>query len=152
MRQRVEGMRVETRQEKLRMETLNRIDSAMNGIRENISSPTTQVPVIEGESNFSQKDTDNSVEILPQNKEWKKYIQELLSDGLDYTLSSTKKNKNFTVGDGSFVVKVLRPFLQSLIALLDTDRIDASSSSWKEIIAALDMLHDDADVARIAFR
>lgn len=92
MRQRVEGMRVETRQEKLRMETLNRIDSAMNGIRENISSPTTQVPLIEGESNLSQKDTDNPVEILPQNKEWKNYIEELLLNGLDHTLSSTKKN------------------------------------------------------------
>ena len=89
---------------------------------------------------------------LSENEKVIGYIETLLEKVITHALSSTKQNGNATYGDGSFVVKIFRPFLQLLKnEILAKNRINAEKTSWNEIITECNRIVDDEDVARVRF-
>jgi hypothetical protein len=78
------------------------------------------------------------------------YIDKLLSV-VTHDLSSTKV-KGSSYGDGSFSVKIFRPFLQALRNdILSHNKIDVLNTSWSSIVSIYRKSISDTDMARSHF-
>lgn len=80
-------------------------------------------------------------------------VEEKMLPVFTYSLSSTKNNTTTSYGDGSFSMKILQPFLKSLVSEVLMKRYLSFEEgiSWKNIIWYYENKVDDSDMARSHF-